>query len=72
MRTGFFRVLGGVSAFRQVRDLGTQTPSVNTASLLQRPIGDSTQRSPEPPPSSRVFAEDRAHRGSSFLGSPPS
>lgn len=44
MRTGFFRVLAGVSAFRWVRGLGTQTPSVSTASLLQRPTGDSTRR----------------------------
>ena len=53
MRTGFFRDLRGVSAFRQVRDSGTQTPSVNTASLLQRPIGDTAQPSPDPPPSTQ-------------------
>ena len=41
MRTGFFR------------DSGTQTPSVNTASLLQRPIGDTAQPSPDPPPSTQ-------------------
>lgn len=52
-RTGFFRDLGAVSAFRQVRDSGIQTPLVNTASLLQRPIGDTTQPSPDPPPSTR-------------------
>lgn len=53
MRIRFSRDLGGVSAFRQVRDSGTQTPSVNTASLLQRPIRDTTEPSPDPPPSTQ-------------------